>query len=623
MKPFSGFIIVLALLLTGCGGHNAVPRTSVPGRSALSSSTSSLDQLTYHVDNLRTGWNQNERSLTVSTVGSSSFALQQNIAVDGVVMAQPLYVSQFKLSGGTHNILIIATEHNSVYAFDADTAAQLWHVNLGTPQSSVDVGCGDIQPEYGITGTPVIVRNNANSGTIYVVSATEPSSMSFHTQIHALSLSNGADRQSPVEIAPSAVLTNGSTITFDPQNQMERTGLLWANKSVYVGFGSHCDNALTSITGWLLRYSPSLQLLNKFNTVDDSADIKLGSIWMGGYPSAADTSGNVYFSTGNGAYDANTGGRNYGESIVKLSPSLSVESEFTPADWQTWNTNDTDEGSGAVMLIPNTNDLITMGKPAQLFVLNESSLGGESSGNSGALQFYQDTGNPDGVWGGPAYYQGPSATYVYYQLDNSPLQQFTFNGNSVTLTGTGTSNAGYGGSSPVVSSNGQTAGTGVVWVAKRGSSVTLEAYDASNVSHLLFSAFAGNWNNTANNPFVTPLEANGRVYVGSAGNVAVFGLAPLATPKAPTNFVPGGMGTQLHVHGFIQGVQGASLTLKRRGGTLVTVDISTALQRQRTGVLAPNIAVILWGTLGADHVFHVMSISHTSSNPADWGSDSF
>lgn len=629
---------------------NGPPPTTTPSPTPSPSPTPTIapqlmDQLTYHVDNLRTGWNQNEPTLTTSNVNSTNFALRQNIAVDGVVMAQPLYVSQYQIGGVAHNMLIVATEHNSVYAFDADTATQLWQVNLGTSQptgtsSTTTITCGDIQPEYGITGTPVIVRSGTGSGTIFVVAATEPSSGSFHTMLHALDLSNGADLQPPVEISPSAVLSNGSIVRFNAQKQMERTGLLWANNSLYVGIGSHCDAGKTSDSGWLLRYSSSLQVLNQFNTVDDSGGDLLASIWMTGYPAAVDGSGNIYYATGNGGYDANTGGKNYGESVVKMSPALTVLDSFTPSAWSAWNSSDNDFGSGGVMLLPNSSSLVAGGKSTQIFVLNQGALGGESSTNSGAQQVYQDTGNPNGVWGGPAYYSGPAGTFVYYQLDHEPLQQFTFSGSSISLRATGSSSAGYGGSAPVVSSNGQTSGTAIVWVAKRGSTVNLEAYDATNVATRLFSAAAGKWNTSANNSFVTPLVANGRVYVGTAGNVAVFATAPLGAagvrtanattkpakanaPIKPPHFVNGGMGTQLHVTGTIDSVQGSTMTLKRRSGVLLTVDISQALQNGATGILSAKRHVIVWGTRGANGVFHATSISHAGGNQLDWGVDSF
>ena len=318
--------------------------------------------------------------------------------------------------------------------------------------------------------------------------------------------------------------TNGSTISFDAKNQWVRTGLVFANSSIYVGVGSHCDNNAGAITGWMLRYTTALQLTSQFNTVDDAAGYSLASIWMTGQAADVDTSGNLYFVTGNGAFDASSGGRNYGESVVKLSPDLkTVASYFTPANWNSLNGGDADFGSGGSMLLPGSTDLVARGKDGRIFLLNQTALGGLQANDSGALQVYQDTG---GTWGGPAYFAGPGGTrYVYSQGDGSPLRAFTFNGSQLTLATSAPDNGGYGGSMPVVSSNSAVAGSGVVWVAQRSANVTLEAYDATNLQHRLFSGPAGSWSNPGNaNPFVTPLVVDGRVFVGAAGTVTVFGL---------------------------------------------------------------------------------------------------
>lgn len=178
----------------------------------------SIDVLTYHYDLLRTGWNQSETDLMPSAVGSSLFGKLATLNVDGNVFAQPLLVSNFTMPDGTtHNVLIVATGHNSVFAFDADNYAVLWQVNLGQSQSTNDVGCGDVQPEYGISSTPVVVRGGSDAATIYVVAATEPLAYSFHTQLHALDLATGNDVRPPVEIAPEAKLKGGGTVGFDPQ----------------------------------------------------------------------------------------------------------------------------------------------------------------------------------------------------------------------------------------------------------------------------------------------------------------------------------------------------------------------------------------------------------------------
>ena len=259
-----------------------------------------------------------------------------------------------------------------------------------------------------------------------------------------------------------------------------------SNGWVYVGIGSHCDDRVTVVTGWMLRYDTSLNLLSTFNTEDDPASESLASIWMSGYASVADASGNIFFATGNGPFDANTGGKNYGESVVKLTPDLStVLTWFTPADWATLNTSDTDQGAGGVMIIPGSNDIVSKGKEGRIFLLNQSNLGGMTSNDSGALQIFKDL---DGTWGGPAYFSGPGGVqYVYYQSNDHALRSFTFNGSQLSLFQTATGNGGFGGSSPVVSSNGSQTGTGIVWVAQRGSTVTLQAYDATNITNPLFT----------------------------------------------------------------------------------------------------------------------------------------
>jgi Malectin domain len=480
------------------------------------------DYLTYHSDNLRSGWNQNETILTVANV--AGMTQKTTLQLDGDVLAQPLYISQYPINGVLHNIVIVATEGDSVYAFDADTFTQLWKRSLGPPQSTTEIGCTDIQPQYGITGTPVIVRSSSTSATIYVVAATMPSAGTVHTILHAMDIGTGNDQNS-VTIAATATLSNGTNVSFTNHNQMNRAGLLWANSSLYVAFGSHCDHHEPSSFGWLLRYSSSLGLVNQFITAEDvPADGNfLASIWGGGFAPAADGNGNIFAVTGNGAYDANTSGRNYGESVIKLPPNLSgVSSFFTPADFQNLNNGDTDFGSGGVMLIPNTSLAVAMGKASKVFLLNQGNLGGEGSSNAGAVQFFQDSGG--GVWGGPAYFGGPGGPWVYYQTDNDRVRAFKLSGSSLAQTSAGSTTGGYGGSSPIVTSNGTIDGTGLLWVIERSNPVVLEAYDARNLGSLLFHHSAGNWNNPGHNPFISPLVANGKAYVGASSTLTVFGL---------------------------------------------------------------------------------------------------
>lgn len=621
--------------------NNATP-TPPPNTAA--------DMVTFHGDNTRSGWNRNETILNATNVASTNFGLLSTIDVDGEVLAQPLYVANYQMpsGGGVHNLLVVATEHDSVYAIDADTGATLWQSVLGVAQNSADVGCGDISPEYGVTGTPVIKRTGPGTATIYVIAATEPGALNFHSYLHALDLGTGLDVRVPVEIRPSALMTNGAKIKFDPRAQMERSSLFWANASIYAAFGSHCDSAGLTTSGWMLRYDSNLSLINQFNTSDDvapSADQQLTSIWMSGYAGAVDGNGNIYAALGNGGFDANTGGKNYGESVIKLSPTLSPLSYFTPSDWATLNAGDIDMGSGGVMLLPgSSSDLIAMGKAGKIFLLNSGGLGGYTTTDSGALEVYQDTsgtsttGEP-GTWGGPALYQpAPSTTYIYYQLNHGPLEQFSFNGSAFSLAHTGAVQGGYGGTMPVVSSNGTNPGTAIVWMVGRGGNLTLQAYNADAVGAPLTSLPAGTWNTKRGNAFVSPLVANGKVYVGAAGTISVYGLihaAGVRTGALAANVMPARINAtikrapyvrthvppQVKISGIILARGATNLTLRRRDASKITVDITPAMRANRTGIMPLGGAVVLYGYRGTDGKPHITSIGHNSSVPADWDSD--
>ncbi len=494
-----------------------------------------VDVATYHYDTSRTGWNPAETDLTPATVASSKFGLLKTLTVDGNVLAQPLLLSGFVMpDSSTHDVLLVVTGHDSVYAFDAQTYATLWHVSMGKAQSTASVGCGDVHPEYGISGTPVIVRTAPNVATMYLVAATEPTPGKFVSTLHALNVATGADAVTPHLISPTATLSDGSTLTYDPQNQWTRASLAYSNGSIYVGVGSHCDNNAYGISGWLLRYNTSLQLQHAFHTVETPHGYELASIWMTGFAPAIDSNGNVFVVTGNG--DFTKGARDWGESVLKLPPTLAtVSSYFTPASFNNLNNGDTDFGSGGVMLLPPVAGqtappmAVAMGKASQLYLLNQTNLGGVRASDAGALQ--SQYGGGGGLWGGPAYYNGPSGPTVYTQTGGDVLHAWavaTGGTPSLTQTVSGTSYAGYGGSLPIVSSNGATPNTGVVWLIDRANEpFALEAYNATTLGAPIFSSQIGTWSNAGQgNPFLTPMQANGRVYAPGYLLVQVFGLTP-------------------------------------------------------------------------------------------------
>jgi hypothetical protein len=609
-------------------GHAALApaRLAAPLRAGAPNSAST-DELTYHNDLFRTGWNPNESILNTTNVASSGFGHVFTLPVDGDVLAQPLYLHQYPLATGPRDIVLVVTEHDSVYEFDPHSYALINRVSLGTSQSSSDVGCEDIRPEYGITSTPVIDRA---LGRIYLVAATEPKPFVFYTKLHALDIATLKDQVPPVEIAASTVLSNGTLIKYIGQNQQNRTSLAESGGSVYVGIGSHCDNNPGNIVGWILRYDASLHQTAKFSTAEDTDSYLLSSVWMTGFAPAVDEKGDIFVVTGNGSFDADhTGGKNFGESVLRLPPDISTVTDyFAPANWSDLNNGDIDFGSGGVMLLPKQNakdpfTAVAQGKFSTLYLLNRSHLGQVKPGDTGALQSIPNTGN--GVWGGPAYYSGPSGQFVYSQSDSAPLLAFSVAINAsglpqLELSSTGSSTAGYGGSLPIVSSNGQQPGTAIVWLINRSTPLKLEAYDATDVSKMLFQQDAGSWSNPQNNGFLTPLVANGKVYVPSTNQVQVFGLIGSRSIVAPSSAAPSA-GFERRLTGIIMRVAANTLTLRLRDGHRVDLDIAPARAARHLGVLPLGRAVTVYGWIDKAGTFHVASVGHTSQNPAVWSPD--
>ncbi|HEY9027637.1 MAG TPA: hypothetical protein VIP05_25315, partial [Burkholderiaceae bacterium] len=408
----------------------------------------------------------------------------------------------------------------------------LWHKNFGVPQKASDVGCSHVHPNYGISATPVIVRSAPDKAVLYLIAATEPSSGVYHSYLHALDLATGNDLKTAVDLAASKTLSDGSTLKYSPPLQWIRAGLGYSKGTVYLAASSHCDRSAGTISGWLMRYDANLVQQGAFSTMDTPAGYELAAFWAAGFAPAIDTDGTVFAVTGNGNFAK--GGKDWGESVLHLPATLAkVTDFFTPSDYKSLNNADMDLGSGGVMLLPvQPGQLapplaVVMGKEAVLYLLDRANLGKEKAGDTGALQKIKLASSGSGVWGGPAYFLGPTGGLVYYQTSSATLRAFSVATGatpSLTQVAAGTTTAGSGGSIPIVSSNGSKAGTGVVWLVRRRSPIQLEAYDAEHLGAPLFTADAGTW--AAGSAFLTPMEANGRVYVGSSGAVTIFGLTP-------------------------------------------------------------------------------------------------
>jgi len=501
-----------------------------------SATTGHTGYYTYHFDNDRTGWNPNETSLTQASVSSSLFARIRTLGADSVVYAQPLYVPNVIVGGVSHNLVLIATENDTLYAYDADTGKSVWARSFIQPSrgstavSISSVGnCNQITPTIGISSTPVV---DSSTLTLYLddkSQLTAGGSTTYHDYVRAIDLTTGHDRVQPAEVGGSVAIAGGGTDVFQDQWQQNRAGLALANGNVYVGFGSSCDENASVTHGWLFAYNAStLKTTAIFNTTTTSADDYLGSIWQATYAPAVGPSGNIYIATGNGAFDAAAGGTDFGESVVRLDPSLQVLDYFSPSDEADQSNNDQDIGSVGVMLVPGTNPQVAISgiKSGVMYVLYGANLGGFHSTDQVPQEVTLENAD-NSLYGGPAYYNGS----VYWGASNQPMEAFALTTSpSAKLTYTSeTSNSfgGEGGEIPGVSSNGTKAGTAIVWATTRpsqGSMIQLYAYNATNLSHMLYAGTVGPWE-AEGDAFLTPTIADGHVFVGGAGyGVAEFGL---------------------------------------------------------------------------------------------------
>jgi hypothetical protein len=541
------------------------------------SGTAAQNVTTQHNDIARTGAYTTETVLTPSNVNTNGFGKLFYYVVDGYVYAQPLYMAGVTMGAGTpqagtkHNVFYIATEHDSVYAFDADgnlgvNAKPLWQITLldaahgatagATTMPSQDLSTNDIVPEIGITSTLVI---DPATNTIYVVGKSKESG-TYVQRLHALDITTGAEKFGGPVVISASVTGNGTgssagTLHFDPKWQLQRAGLLLLNGIVYVGFGAHQDFNVWH--GWILAYNAAT--LRQTGVLCSTPNGTDGGIWMAGNGLAADVPnpsaqpfGRMFIPTGNGSYSAVAPNfnstMNYGDSILTLDLSNgapTVVDLFTPHDQATLDTNDLDVASGGILLIPDAasggQHLLTQaGKTGRIYVLNRNSLGGYNPNNTTDPE---EKAHVQGMWSSPAYWNG----HLYFWAHNDHLKAFSFvNGVlSSTPVATAAESSLFPGSTPTVSANAST--NGIVWnvrsdaYASQGREV-LYAHDANNVATLLYSS---EQNVPRDNPgnavkFVVPTVINGKVYVGAEYQVSVYGLLNGETQAATPVMNPSG-----------------------------------------------------------------------------------
>jgi hypothetical protein len=506
-------------------------------------STRGTDVVTYKNDLARTGQNLTESRLTLANVNSAGFGKLRFLATDGKVDGQPLYLSALSVGAAAHNVVFVATENDSVYAFDADSGATLWHVSLlGAGESPSDPrGCSQVVPVIGITSTPVIDRSAGPHGAIYVVAMSNGGG--YHQRLHALDVTTGAELfGGPTEITANFSASGGATISFDPGQYAERAALLLNNGTIYTTWTSHCD--IAPYTGWIIAFSQSTLKRTAVYNVAAGATGTGGApqgpaIWMAGGGPAADAAGNVYFLTANGAFETSLNAQgfpsrgDYGNSFVKLTggaTAFAVADYFTMSNEIAESEADQDLGSGGAMLLPDLTDsggtvrhlVVGAGKDGNLYVVNRDNMGKFNAGSNNIWQQLSAVFS-GGIWSTPAWFNGT----VYYGPVQGNLMAFPVRNAKLPASAASKSPGtfGYPGTAPAVSANGTA--NGILWAHENSNTAVLHAYEAGNLAHELYNssqAAGGRDQFGAGNKFITPTIADGKVFVGTQSGVAVFGL---------------------------------------------------------------------------------------------------
>jgi hypothetical protein len=500
---------------------------------------------TQHIDNLRTGANLNETVLTPANVTSATFGKLYTYPIDGLSFTSPIYVPNLSILGkGFHNVVYVATEHDSVYAFDADglSSIPLWQVSfLGIGVTTVpcaDIGdCGDIPIEVGITSTPVI---DPTSGTLYVVAKTKEGA-NYVQRLHALDITTGAEKFGGPVILQATVPghgtgSQGGQLAYSALRENQRAALLLNAGVVYIASGSHSD--IDPYHGWVLGYNATtLQQTFAFcDTPNDDA----GGIWQAGGGLAADAAGNVYFTTGDGGFTVNTGGIDYGDSYIKMSAAGAVLDYFTPYDQQTLNNNNLDLCAGGVLLLPDQPGtphphlIIGAGKNATVYLVDRDSMGHYNPNNNGnAVQtlpnIFPNANGTDtpGSYINPVYF----SERVYFGPVADNIQAFQLTNGLLTIAPTSRSSELYTfpGGTLAISANGSS--NGILWAVQRNGTTApgvLYAYDPANLGTVLYNSNQAGARDVLDYAakFPSPLVINGKVFVVTLSGLTVYGLLP-------------------------------------------------------------------------------------------------
>lgn len=603
---------------------------------------------TYHYDNLRTGWNQNETTLTPASIAGANFGYLGQIAVDEQVDAQPLFVANVNIAGGSHNVLYVATENNTIYAIDADTGAILISQNYGTavPYTALPGQCLNSSYNLGINSTPTI---DLAANTMYAITYSYDNNTTPTFRIHALDITTLQDKVAAVPVSGSNSLHKGSPIDFVSANNRQRAGLLQTGGNIYAGFASWCDINADVSRGWVLGWQansltplPANKLLNQRPKSSDT--FFLSSVWMSGYGIAAPDDGSIFFVTGNSDYAGNSYNARYNldESVVHLSGDLTtVQDYFTPDSgqngWSQWDKWDADFGAGGVLLLPDQPGAyphlaVAAGKAGPMYLFDRDRLGHATLNKKSVLGQFTS----GGCWCGQSYYTGADGigrvvestgtNVIVWKVLTESKASLAFESESPGLN-----NMQDPGFFTTVSSNGTAAHSQVVWAIEHPSDpdtdyVWLKAFDPSNQSQQIFAEVAGIWPFACcTNASLVPVVANGRVYVASYGVVAAFGLGGTsarhggftAPPRPPLPLPPG---IKHELRGTVTAINGTTLSLRLRGGRVVAVDLAAAMGGFHMAPPAVGHASLVRGDyVGA--VFRATYVLHQKDDLRTWAPD--
>jgi len=500
--------------------------------------------LTWHNDNERTGRNTSETKLTLANVNSASFGKLFTLSTDGLVDAEPLYAPNLSVNGATHNVVFVVSENDTVYAFDGDNGSTLWQVTAleAGEVASDNRGCGQVTPKIGITSTPVIDLSAGSHGTIYLVAMSKDSSGNYHQRLHALDVTSGAEEfGGPVDVQAKYPGTGDNSqngfVVFDPKQYKERSGLLLLNHTIYTAWASHCD--FRPYTGWIMGYNEAT--LAQQSVINVTPNGNEGAIWAAGSGLAADSGGNIYFDDANGTFDTTLNGNgfpvngDYGNAIVKLSTkkkSLAVADYFNMYNTVSESNADEDLGSGGAMVVPNIKDssgavhqlVVGAGKDSNIYLADRTNMGKFNPNNNNQLYQELQGALAGSVFAAPAF----SQNMIYYGAVGDNVKAFAFDstGKLVATPQSKTSNAfAYPGATPSISGN--TKKNTILWATENTNPAVLHAYNANNLAVELYNsnqASGGRDHFGAGNKYITPMIANGKVYVGTTSGVGVFGL---------------------------------------------------------------------------------------------------